>query len=592
MTVSLVRDGKLYLSAHDAIALALENNPDVEVSRFNLALADTDTRRAQGGGSLRGIDYTVNETPNGVGGPGSPLLNNTANSPNPTTPAVTDLTALNSTNPSVNNLSTNATGLIPDTGANVPLFDPQFIFTAGYLRRSNTVSLVNTGSTGTDTSTGSTGSSTPTQTEPLHYIAANIAYLQGFSPGTQISATVNNDSQVVYATNSQSNPFYSPSTSVTITQPLLRGRGRAVNLRYLRIANLNRKVSRLLFEQQVLDTIYGTERLYYDLVSLGENVQVQEEALRAARKLRQDDADQVIQGTLAPIELTRVSALVTSAEFALVQAQGLYRQQEVILRNQLIRTGSPIFASSFSEIVPTDRIVVPPVPDTFNVPDLIQQGLARRPDLAQAGIQVQSNQVTAAAARNQVLPQLNLYANAETRGSSEVSYEPLGSPGTGQPSIPQNLALGGLRTSTIYQAGVQLTLPVRNRIASSDAARDAIQVRESQARSIKLVQQAREEIENGVIAVETAFAAYTAASKSLDLQVQLLEAERDRLSAGQSTQLLVIQNESFLAQARSTEIAARSNYEKARIALDHALGTLLEKNGVQLDDAIQGTITN
>ena len=589
---SLVRDGKLYLSAHDAIALALENNPDVEVSRFNLALADTDTRRAQGGGSLRGIDYTVNETPNGVGGPGSPLLNNTANSPNPTTPAVTDLTALNSTNPSVNNLSTSATGLTPDTGANVPLFDPQFILTVGYLRRSNTVSLVNTGSTGTDTSTGSTGSSTPTQTEPLHYIAANIAYLQGFSPGTQISATVNNDSQVVYATNSQSNPFYSPSTSVTITQPLLRGRGRAVNLRYLRIANLNRKVSRLLFEQQVLDTIYGTERLYYDLVSLGENVQVQEEALRAARKLRQDDADQVIQGTLAPIELTRVSALVTSAEFALVQAQGLYRQQEVILRNQLIRTGSPIFASSFSEIVPTDRIVVPPVPDTFNVPDLIQQGLARRPDLAQAGIQVQSNQVTAAAARNQVLPQLNLYANAETRGSSEVSYEPLGSPGTGQPSIPQNLALGGLRTSTIYQAGVQLTLPVRNRIASSDAARDAIQVRESQARSIKLVQQAREEIENGVIAVETAFAAYTAASKSLDLQVQLLEAERDRLSAGQSTQLLVIQNESFLAQARSTEIAARSNYEKARIALDHALGTLLEKNGVQLDDAIQGIITN
>ena len=265
----LVREGKLYLSLHDAIALALENNLDVEVSRYNLALADTDRLRAQGGGSLRGIDYTINETPAGVGGPGSPLLNSTANSPNPTTPAVTDLTALNFTNPSVNNLSLAPTGVTPEPGANTPLFDPQFILSGGYLRRSDTVTLVSTTGTGTGTSGSGTdnGSGTLTEAQPLHYISANIAYLQGFSPGTEISATVNNDSQVIYSTQSESDPFYSPSTSVTITQPLLRGRGRAVNLRYLRVANLNRKVSRLLFEQQVLDTIYGVSRLYYDLAS-------------------------------------------------------------------------------------------------------------------------------------------------------------------------------------------------------------------------------------------------------------------------------------------------------------------------------------
>ena len=588
---ALVRDGKLYLTVHDAIALALENNPDVEVSRYNLQLADTDRRRAQGGGSLRGIDLTVAETPNGVGGPGSPLLNSTANSPNPISPAVTDLTALNSTTPGTTNFSVNAAGLTAEPGSNVPLFDPQFILTGGYLRRSNTVSLVNTGTTGTGTTgAGGNGSGLTTQSEPLHYISANIAYLQGFSPGTQISATVNNDSQLIYATTSESDPFYAPSTSVTVTQPLLRGRGRAVNLRYLRIANLNRTVSRLEFEQQVLDTIYGVSRLYYDLLSLGENVGVKSEALRAAEKLRDDDRAQVEQGTLAPIELVRAEALLSSSQFDLIQAQGLYRQQEVILRNQLIRTGSPVFAASFTEIVPTDRITVPPVPDTYDVPALMQQGLARRPDLAGAGVQVQANRVTAAAARNQVLPQLNLYANAETRGSSEASYEPLGSAGSGVPAIPQNLALGGLRTSTIYQAGLQLTLPVRNRIATADAARDTIQLRESEARTIKLEQQVREEIENGVIAVETAFAAYTAAVKSRDLQAQLLAAERDKVSAGQSTQLLVIQNESYLAQARSTEIAARSNYQKARIALDRALGTLLERNGIQLEDAVQGTI--
>ena len=147
-----------------------------------------------------------------------------------------------------------------------------------------------------------------------------------------------------------------------------------------------------------------------------------------------------------------------------------------------------------------------------------------------------------------MLPQLNVYAK---RGDARLvgqSYEPLGSAGTGVPTIPQALALGGLRTSTIYQAGVQLTLPVRNRLATSDAARDVIQVREAQARQIKLEEQVREEIENGVIAVETAYAAYAAATKSRDYQAILLQAERDRLEVGQSTQLLIVQDESYLGR--------------------------------------------
>ncbi len=586
---TLVRNGKLYLTLHDAIALALENNLDIEVERYNLLLSDTDLLRAKGGGSLRGIDYTIQQPPNGVGGPGSPLLNSTATNVNPTTPAVTDLTSLNSTTQAQTNLSTNGQGLTYAPGPSIPLFDPSLIATAGYFRRSNTVSLVST--TGSTTGAGGTGtgSGVTSQPAPLTYVAANIAYLQGFSTGAQLEATVNNDSQVIFATNSQFNPFYSPSTSVTLTQPLLRGRGRNLNLRFIRIANINRKVSRLLFEQQVLDTIYGTSRIYFDLVSLGENIVVKQEALRTAQKLRQDDADQVIQGTLAPIELTRASALVSSSEFDLTQAQGLYQQEEVILRNLLTRSSSPIFSATFSEIVPTDPIVVPDVPEPVDLDALVSQGLVRRPDLAQARLQVQANQANVQASRNQVLPQLNLYGNVETRGSSEASFELLGSPGTGAPNVPQNFALGGLRTSTVYQGGIQLTLPIRNRIAASDAARDTIQLRQSQARTEKLGDLAREEIETALIALQTAFAAYKAAATSRIYQEQLLDAERDKLLAGQSTNLAVVQNQTYLAQARSTEIAARSNWIKARIELDRATGTLLDRNNIQLDDAINGT---
>jgi outer membrane protein len=576
----LIRDGKLYLSLHDALALVIENNLEVEVERYNLQLAEADIVRASGGGNTRGIDYNIMQSPQGIGGPGSPLLNTSQTSTNPITPTIDDLTSLNSTNVTQNNLSQTGTQTY-SAGANLPYFDPSLIAEGGYLRRSDIVTIGNVTGTGLSSSGPDT----------LHYIAANIAYLQGFSTGTQIEGTVNNDSQVTYSSQSQNNPFNSPSTSVTVTQPLLRGFGRGVNLRYLRIANLDRKISHLLFQQQLIDTVYGTSRLYYDLVSLGENISVKQEALRAARKLYQDDSDQVEQGTLAPIELTRAQALVTSSEFDLVQAQGLYRQQEVILRNEIIRPGAPAFRASFSSIVPTDRITVPDQLEPLNVEQLEAQGLANRPDLAQAHLQVKSGEISVQGSRNNALAQLNVYANVQTRGSSEQAYEPLGSPaaaGTGTVTIPQNLALGGLRVATIYQAGVQLTLPLRNRIAEADAARDTIQLRQSAARTERLEDQIREEIENAVIALQTAESAYNAAVASRGYQEQLLDAERDKLALGQSTNLLVIQNETYLAQARSTEIVARSNWMKARIALDRALGNLLDKNNILLDDAING----
>ena len=150
-----------------------------------------------------------------------------------------------------------------------------------------------------------------------------------------------------------------------------------------------------------MKTVYGASRIYFDLVSLGENVAVKQEALRAARKLQQDDSSQVELGTLAPIELVRANALVSSSEFDLVQAQGLYRQQEVILRNLLTRPDAAAFAPGFTEIVPTDRISVPAALDQTPVGDLIQQGLARRPDLAQSQLQVKTGQISAAASRNQ-----------------------------------------------------------------------------------------------------------------------------------------------------------------------------------------------
>ncbi len=575
----LTRGGKLYLSLHDAITLAIENNLDVEMSRYSLLLADADLLRAQGGGNLRGIDYSVQQTPPGVGATTSPLLNTTSTgNAAPANVAVTDLSQVTQTGLGTQqNLSQNGT-FAYSPGASIPLYDPTLTGQAGYFRRSKQTSLVNL-----------SGSGSTVSTAPLDFVSTGIDYQQGFSTGTQIDAFVDNAAQVVYAGGSQYNPFHAPSTSFTLTQPLLRGRGRALNLRFVRIAQLDQHASRLVFEQQLLETIYGISRLYYDLVSLGENVGVKEQALAAAQRLYEDNRNQAEQGTLAPIELTRTQALLSSSRLDLIQAQGEYRQQETILRQQLLRKlGDP--AANFATIVPQDRIVVPDHPAALNVPTLIDDALANRPDLAQAGLQIKADEISVKAARNQVKPSVNLFGNVQTRGSSIAPFTNLGSEGNGFVTLPAGITQGGLRLSTIYQGGVQLSLPLRNRIAQADAARDEIQLRQAQGRSMQLENQIRQQIETASVALENAYQAYAAAVESRGYQEQLLQAEKDKFTVGASTNFLIVQDQAYLAQARSTEVAARSDWMKARITLDRALGNLLEKNDISLADAIRGVL--
>ncbi len=295
------------------------------------------------------------------------------------------------------------------------------------------------------------------------------------------------------------------------------------------------------------------------------------------------------EGTLAPIELIRAQALLSSSRLDLIQAQGEYRQQEVILKEQLLRRlGDP--TTSLMSIVPTDRILVPDALPALDVPSLTTDALANRPDLVQAGLQVQADELSLKGSRSSIRPQLNIFANVQTRGSSLVQYETLGSVGTGEVTVPAALVEGGLRLSTIYQGGIQLNMPLRNRIARADYARDTIQLRQAQGRTAKLENDIRQQIENDSIALEVSHQAYGAAVESRNYQQQLLQAEIDKFTVGASTNLLIVQDEAYLAQARSTEVAARSDWMKAQISLDRALGNLLEKNHIVLDDAVKGQV--
>jgi len=282
--------------------------------------------------------------------------------------------------------------------------------------------------------------------------------------------------------------------------------------------------------------------------------------------------------------------LVTSSELDLIQAEGLVHQQEVILKSQLARKGSADPVLENLPIVPTDPISIPAADDQEPLDRLVADALATRPDLAQAALQLQTGDIAAKASRNAARPEIDLIGNFQTRGSSEAPFTVLGTPGTALLSPPADLGVAGLRTSRIYQAGIQLNLPLVNHVAQADAARDLLQLRQSEARTQSLANQVREDVENSVIALQTARKALGAATQSRQYQEQLVDAEKDKLSVGASTNFLVIQQEAYLTQARSTEVAARSVWIKARVALDRAVGNLLARNGISFDQSVTGEL--
>jgi outer membrane protein len=379
----------------------------------------------------------------------------------------------------------------------------------------------------------------------------------------------------------------------TITQPLLQGFGISLNRRFIRIARNSQKVADLVFRQQVIDTISGIARLYTDLVSLNEDVKVKEEALRLSQRLYEDNRNQVEQGTQAPIEVTRANAAVAVSRQALITAQGLVRQQELIVKTALTRGGLANPQLLVAHIIPTDTLAVPGQETIQPLPDLIGAALRDRPDLAGAGIQVDNSEISLKGSLNALKPQLNLVGTLQNSGMAG-DLNPLAGTPTGAVNVGgYGTALDQLfqRNYPSYGVGLQLILPLRNRVAQADAVRDELQVRQAQVRRQQLQDQVRLEVADAEESLRQARAAYEAAGEALRLQEQSVGVEQQTFTVGLSTNLTVIQYQNYLAQARSTEVASKGAYIKAKIALERATGATLESHHVAIDDAYRGSVT-
>jgi len=561
------------LSLQQAIQMALERNLDIRLEEVDQSVASFSLTRTQGGATPRAINFNIAETPTGEAIASVPLLATTSPTLSPYGIEPSTITIPSSYDAAhvLQPYRSLSIATAPfSSGAPVAAFDLNLQGQFGWIRRDPSNSLV--------TSSSATAADTTVTNNTL----GSTTLLKGFSSGASIQLGINDAVWSLYGGRSSAVPFSHPNAYGLISQPLLRGAGRKNNTRYIAIAKTNKNIAAAILEEQTIAIVAGVEGLYYDLVSLQNSVKVQQKALDAANQLLNDDRQQLALGRLPPIEVMRAEALVAAIQLALVQANSLLEQQEIVLRSVI--DPQSLTEAMLSHLVATDELSPPSQLPAASIPELIRHALEQRPDLEQSRMQVTNGERAVAGSANARLPELDLYGSFQSRGVVSTNLVPVGGdPLSGAP-VYDPLPTGGLRAAQLFQAGMQFKLPVQNRVAEADLGADRAQLRQQRLRLTQMEAQAAAEIRNAVIGWNAAKQAAQAAASARSLQEQLLSAEVEKFRAGFSTNFAVIQQQAYLAQAETTEIAAQATWKKAGVQLDRALGDTLQRHGIDVGD--------
>ena len=574
----LMHDGKLYLSLNDAIALALENNLDIAIARYNLNIADTDILRARAGAQTLGVNTgIVQNTPGGgVGGLGGQVGSGTGG-----------------TSLGASGAGAGAGGLVGSTlglGSLINSFDPILTGTLQEDHFSQQATSIFQGVLPGSSLAQNTGT-------------VNFSYQQAFQWGTNLTVGFNNTRATTNSFFSSLSPALNSGFKATLTQHLLQGFGFAPNTRFIRIAKNNRELSDVAFRLQVITTVNQIQTMYWDLVYAYENVRVQKESLAFANKTLSDTKKQVEIGSLAPIEVVRAQSTMSQDQQALTVALTNLELQQLLMKNALSRTLRDQTLAG-AEVIPTSTMELPENEQVQPTQDLIADALRHRADLVEQRIQLNTTEISNKAVRNALLPTLDFFAyyggagvggaqNPQELCSDPQNPQIFGCATTPTPSVGYGSTLNQLVNSTAPDKGVglQLNVPIRNRAAQATQIRSELEFQQAQMRLQQIENQISIEVRNAQFGVEQNGASVASAKAAVDYAKQSLDAEQKKYQFGTSTTTLVLQNRSALATAESTLMSAMAAYEKSRVELDRAVGVTLDHASISIDDAARGQVS-
>lgn len=564
----LVKNGKIYLSLSDALALALENNYDIAFSRYYMDLADLDILRAKAGSTLFGSGATVNSytqggylsTANAGGGPGA------------TTGGAAAGTA---------GLTLTASGAGPAPVNEDPAFTTAIQFQRQKIPQTSALSPSST--TNTD--------------------SYNFTYNQGFSPGTTLAITFNNSRVTSDNVFSSYSPQLSSNFTATVTQPLLQGAGIFVNRRYVYQALNNRRITDSTFRQQILYTVNQVENIYWGLVNAYEDVQAKERALDQTTKVAGDNRKQLEIGTMAPLDVLNADQSVASDKQALISSQSALNYQQQIIKQAIARNlNDPALIAA--AVVPTDRVSLEELPEEkMPIDDLVQEAFKQSPVLEQAALALKNDEISLRGAKNGLLPTVNaygFYGATATGGSQSPDCVNIlaANPGPCAPNTVPTLGYGTVLNNLVNSSGpdkgvgFNVNIPLRNRPAQAAQAQALIEYRQAELRLEQLYTQIRISVVNSMYALTNDRSQVQASIAAKDYAEQSLDAEDKKLKLGASTTALVLQQQRNLAAAENTLLQANATYAKDRAGLYQTLAVTLQHYGINLVDAATGTVTS
>jgi outer membrane protein TolC len=561
----LVKDGKIYLSLSDALALALENNFDIAIARYDLDIADTDLLRARTGLAPLGVPTSVVTGTLGS----SPTILNTGGGPGGTTVGS-------------GGAGSGSAGLVLTTqgaGPNPELLEPSLTGAIQFDRmHSPSTNFISGGTSTTNT--------------------YNFTYNQGFVTGTQFQFGFNN----TYASTSNGITLYSPQLSsnfkATVTQHLLQGAGIWVNKRFIYQARNNRRITDASFRQQILYTVNQVENIYWGLVQAYEDVQSKQRALAQSTKLASDDRKQLEIGTVAPLQVMQDDSAVNSDRQALIAAQSSLTYQQQIIKQAVARNlNDP--ALSIAPVIPTDRVTVEEIPEEKQpAEELVQQAFQQRPELEEAVLALRNDEITVKGARRGLLPTFDVYgylAGQGIAGSVNKNLDCAFYPtvcATPPSATGYTTALNGAFNNSAPDKGVgfNISIPLGNKYAQSVQARSLMEYRQAELRLEQLYTQIRMQVVNAQYALINDRAQVQAAIAARDYNKQNVDAEYIKLHNGASTIASVMLQERSLATAEDNLIAANAAYAKDRASLYQMLASTLQHYGINLNEAASGEV--
>lgn len=557
----LVRDGKIYLTLRDAIDLALEDNLDMVIARYNLPIAQLDVMRGAAGAFPRGVNTgVVSGTPGGAGSAGGTGLGAGAGG----------------TTLGAGGAGAGTGGLVQSTlggGSSVSNFDP-FI----------------TVQTDVDHITQQVNNQILYGVPVVHQntSAANFSYSEAFPTGGSIQATWNNNRTTFNSPNYAYNPQFFSFAEIYVQQPLLAGFGFGPNLRYLRIARTNKKVSDIAFRAQVIATVTQICNIYWDLVAAYETANVNQRSVDFANQTLDKSRKQLELQAIPQTDVLKAQSDLATRKQDLTVARTNLEQQELYMKNAITRSlDDPILEEM--PVVPVDKIAGDTEAPTRSVQDMIGDALKDRPDVQEQVLQLQNSELSRKTERNALLPSLSAYGYLTGQGYSGP-LSPTAPSGTTTPSNGYSGALQNAfnYSSPEYQVGFQLAIPLRNRVAKADQYRTELEYRQSQVGLEEKKKSVRIEVRSAKFALEQGVSRVAAAREARDLAQKMLDIaqKEQKLGAGSNQQTLTAEHD--LAVAENAFVTAETDYAKARVQMLYVTGTTLESYGIAIEQARTG----